>query len=437
MKKNYLKIKTALSIVMVFSAFALNAQTHITDRAGLEAMAKDTASVNPNSYVLDNDIDLAGAPWETAMNNFFGNLDGNGHKVLNMTITADASLEKIGLFHVIYGTIENLGIVNATINADRQAGVIAGAAVSPALILNCYVENSTITTAGEIVGGFAGLTYGLTVKSSYCDATTITGSAHVGGIIGHMNGGLIEDCHVDVTVIGTNIAAGGIVGWPHEAEGAIKRCYAKGIVKVKFAFVGGIVGVDDNPFKIEIIDCIAAQDSILVNDSIAVVPGGQRIIPNAGDSPNTTVTNCYGLTSIPGTTWGDDAAALDGANMTEAQFIDEVFFGDNLPDWDFGVFGDPVWKMTSVGPLLAWEDDPSTAIRFIKMDSKARVYSSYGKIYIKDAEENARVRFYSVSGALLKEAIIQSTIETYDIKGFLIIEINSPKARGTFKINNL
>ena len=427
MKKNYFISKIVMSTILLFGTLALSAQIHITDRAGLEAMADNDSA----SYVLDNDIDIAGADWVAF--GFNGTLDGKGFKILNLTITAG---ENIGLFSVLDndGVVKNLGFVNVNIAGSAKAGAIAGVCGS-ATISNCFVESGTVTTSGELVGGFSGLTYNLTVSGSYCKAN-VTGSAHVGGIIGHMNGGLVENCHVNAVVTGTNIAAGGIVGWPHEADGAIRNCYAKGKVITTHDFAGGIVGVDDNAFLIEITDCIAAQDSIITNDSIAVVPSGQRIIPNAGASPNTVVLNNYGLETLIGT-WGNDANGLDGANMTEAQFKDEAFFGDNLPNWDFGMFGGGVWKMTSVGPLLAWEDDPTTDIDIIKMTSKARVYSSYGKIYVKDAEENARVRFYSVNGALLKEAIIQSTIETYDIKGFLIIEINSPKARGTYKVNNL
>jgi len=430
MKTIYLSLKNGLIILMVLSAFALNAQTHITDRAGLEAMANNDSI----SYILDNDIDLAGAEWVCF--DFRGTLDGNGFSILNLTANAPGET-RVGFFKLLNagGVVKNLGFVNANITCASQAGIIAGAAAG-ASISKCFVESGSVTTSGELVGGFSGLTYGITVSESYCKAD-VTGSAHVGGIIGHMNGGLIEDCRVDAVIFGTNLAAGGIVGWPHEADGAIRRCYAKGKVGTTNAFSGGIAGVDDNPFQIEITDCIAAQDSIIVNDSVALVPAGQRIITNAGD-PNTVVMNNYGIETIPGT-WADDANGLDGANMTAAQFSDATFFADNLPNWDFGMFGDGVWQMTNNGPLLAWETDPAAAIHNSKKTLNAQVYSSTGKIYVKTQElSNAIIKFYSITGSLLHEATLTSSFETFEIinSGVLIVEIVSPKARETFKIVN-
>ena len=405
---------------MLLGSLTLSAQIHITDRAGLEAIA-DNDSVN---YVLDNDIDLSGADW--APFDFKGTLDGQGFRILNLTITAG---DRVGLFGILFGNVTDLGFANVNITAGSQAGAIAGLC-GAGVISKCFIESGTITTTGELVGGFSGLTYGLTVQNSYSNATVI-GSAHVGGIIGHMNGGLIENCHVDAVIYATNIASGGIVGWPKEADGIVKNCYAKGKVGAANGFAGGIAGVSDDPnFKIDVIDCIAAQDSI----TVAGAPGGSRIIGNAGGL--ITTTNNYALETIPGT-WTVDANGVDGANMTEADFKDANFFANSLPNWDFGMFGGGVWKMTSIGPLLDWESDPATAIHRLRTTSKAKVYSSNGKVYVKGAEKNSTIRIYNITGVLLQEVKVNSSVETFDTKGLVIIEVVSPEARGTYKVHSL
>jgi len=442
-KKNYFSLKNAFSALMLFGAFTLNAQTHITDRAGLEAIANDPGG----SYVLDNDIDLSGADWVRGDYVFYGTLDGNGHKILNMTINAD--YPEIGLFKKIANdgdndgpkTVKNLGFVNININStSNNVGAIAGTC-GPAIFENCWIESGTITTTGDLIGGFSGLTYGITVRKCYSYAN-VNGKGHVGGLIGHMNGGLIEDCNVNANIKATQIAGGGIAGWEAEIAGEIRRCYAKGTVKVyDIGFGGGIVGVMDDAnsdHTLKITDCIAAQSVIqyIDGDGNVSISGCARIYSDAGKGI-VTPSNNYGLETIPGE-WGSIAAdGYDGANMTEAQFIDETFFADNLPSWGIGGFDESAWKMTTKGPMLVGQvDAPATAIRRTLSESKAQVYSSNGKIYVKGAEDNATIRFYNVTGMLLQETTVKSNLETFDFNGFVIIEVASPHARSTYKVCN-
>ncbi len=428
-QKLYLKMKTVLSIVMLFGALTLNAQTHIKDRAGLEAIADD----NFGSYVLDNDIDLAGADWVPI--EFNGTLNGNGHLIKNLTITDGTN--NAGLFGTLSSSvvISNLGFENVNIAGGTTVGTI-GAWCDHSIITNCFIKSGTITSPGDLVGGMFGLTYGITVSNCYSNAD-VSAKGHVGGIIGHMNGGLVEDCHVDADIRASQIAGGGIAGWEAEIPGIIRRCYAKGTVKTyDIGFGGGIVGVMDDAnaeHALEIIDCIAAQTVIQYKDSANA--GLTRITSNAGKGI-VTFTNNYALETIPGEIWTSDANGQDGANMTEEQFKDDTFFGDNLPDWDFGMFGDPVWKMTSSGPLLAWEEESTGILTMKRPASKAIVFANDSKVYVKGAEENATVRIFNTVGSLLHEAKINSSLESFDIKGFLIIEVVSPKARGIYKVNN-
>ncbi len=150
------------------------------------------------------------------------------------------------------------------------------------------------------------------------------------------------------------------------------------------------------------------------------------------------MVNSYGTT--PGD-WQDVGAdKQDGADMTEAEFKDATFFANNLPNWNFGGFVDPIWEMKADSPLLVNQITPPTlptAIHRLKTSSKANVYASNGKVYIKGAEKNSTIRIYNISGVLLQEIKVNSSVETFDTQGLLIIEVVSPEARGTYKVNSL
>ncbi len=441
-KKNYSMLKSALVAFMFLGTFALGAQTHITDRAGLEAIANDLTG----SYILDNDIDLSGADW-VPLGAFSGTLDGNGHKILNMTINV-ADNGEVGFFTKIdYGgdnsmTVKNLGFVNANVTCGKQnVGIIAGK-TGPATFDNCWVESGKVTGADWGVGSLVGNAYGITITKCYSYADVYGKAGHVGGLVGDLNGGKIEDSNYwgRVTNDSGAPASGGIVGWVHDTtwsplkENDISRCYARGIVEgINGGWAAtGIVGiddVDDANSPLTVTDCIAAQSSL--------TPVGNRVLVNFKGSQYIKVVNSYGTT--PGN-WQDvGAEKQDGADMTEEQFRDQTFYDNNLPNWIFESFDGNVWEMTNDGPLLVGQIAPPTlptAIRRLKENSNAKVYSSNGKIYVKGAEGNSTVRIYDVTGRLIEEKAIKSDNEIFENKGLLIIEVVSPGARGTYKVLN-
>ena len=67
------------------------------------------------------DLDLQGIDWEP-LPQFEGILDGNGHKISNLTIVKDTTdLGEIGLFRVFAGTVSNLELNRLL---DQQAYLI-------------------------------------------------------------------------------------------------------------------------------------------------------------------------------------------------------------------------------------------------------------------------------------------------------------------------
>lgn len=147
---------------------------------------------NPSgSYLLMNDIDLAGIDWTPF--SFSGKLDGNGYTILNLTAnrtgataadTYDGNMKQYetyfaGLFDVLRdGTISNLNLlgVNIAVNSDMPCflGGIAG-----------YMDHGTIS----------GCSVTATLELQAYDRMF-----GVGGIIGYGNG-VIENTYADVTLI--------------------------------------------------------------------------------------------------------------------------------------------------------------------------------------------------------------------------------------------
>lgn len=135
-------------------------------------------------FRLETDLTLTD-PWEPIGSSeiqdemFSGSLDGNGHKISNLTIS----------------------------NRDRYAGLFA------------YI--------------FGGAVRNLSVD------VNIQGKSDVGGIAGHLEGGQIENCTATGLVAADSTNAGGIVG---TNSGDIRNCLSAVYVAEAMSYAGGIAG---------------------------------------------------------------------------------------------------------------------------------------------------------------------------------------------------
>lgn len=147
----------------------------------------------PNgSYILMNDIDMAGESWKPL--DFYGVLDGNGKSILNLDITSvgdatrttyDGNYKEYDTsFAGFFGVLENASVMNLSllgIHADVDndnpcfVGTIAGWADGSS-IQNCKIE------------GYAGLDVNAKMFG-------------VGGIVGYGGNGSIKNTDADVTLV--------------------------------------------------------------------------------------------------------------------------------------------------------------------------------------------------------------------------------------------
>lgn len=189
------------------------------------------------NYILMNDIDMSvdtaeggdydrGNGWEP-IQNFTGNFNGNGHRIIGMHIFGDMNRKDVGLFGSAKGSVTNLGIVDCDINVSntQYAGALVGyvgynsnRAYS---YTKCYITgNIQVQTSGEdYVGGMIG--YMDSYKTSY-----VVGQCYA-------------NCNVQVQTSGKD-CAGGMIGYAYDSRYLqMNSVYFAGNVGQNYAFVGG------------------------------------------------------------------------------------------------------------------------------------------------------------------------------------------------------
>ena len=179
--QGWLRIREGVCLLVVLILFAgakisvlADGDIEISTPDGLLEMAADPAG----SYILTDDIDMAGREWPPF--SFHGSLDGDGHAILNLSVkdtgeavrdTYDGNMKVYetsfaAMFDVLDGKVENLTLLNlqTDVETDRPcfAGSIAGY-MENAVIADCQVEGTLTLRAHEKmfgVGGIAGYGYG-------------------------------------------------------------------------------------------------------------------------------------------------------------------------------------------------------------------------------------------------------------------------------------
>ena len=245
--------------------------TPVTNATELRAMTSS------GSYILQNDIDMAGESW-TSKSSFSGILDGNGKTISNLS-------KKLFTNLVIGAEIHDLTLDNFNVSGTEQVGALAGKAYKTCLLVNITISNSTITgdshvgaligelyraqdayifncsiincdiIGGDGVGSLIGTLYQENLATGpvsvvSCSATggSVTGtSTGLGGFIGSVSGNsqtddvTIHSCHstVDVTCTSTDgYEVGGFLG-----EAAIYLAGTKSSVKLISCYSTGDVDV--------------------------------------------------------------------------------------------------------------------------------------------------------------------------------------------------
>ena len=257
---------------MLAGATAALAATRITTRAELAAITNNLAG----AYELGCDIDLAGEPWTPIGNSFHkftGSLDGCGHVISNLTVTADSS-NYVGLFGYLgsSGTdarVANLRIANATVSGRSYVGTLAGCA-EDATVTNCSVVGATVMATGGPNYGRAGGLIGhikinCFVSRCFAIADVSAGSHHVGGFIGVIDDDnhapcVVSNCFSVGSVSSTANCVGGFIGYVTGGHGSgsfVFDCYTVARAHGSDS-VGGFFGKLEQNCKVTLARCYTA-----------------------------------------------------------------------------------------------------------------------------------------------------------------------------------
>ena len=209
--------------------------------------------------VLTADIDLGGRLWApiasstmfrsgsfsvngTTNTSYSGIFDGQGHIISNFKIRTNSDELTSGLFGAVTGTIENLGIVNASFDNggayDGRFGALCGLLVkdsftkTAATIQNCYVVGSSIAATRRIAGTVCGANYGGTIEDCYECGNTVTAHERIGHLVGDNHNdydyrpmtGTVTNCYSDTKLAGTQggtVNGGGVKDAEEFASGEV------------------------------------------------------------------------------------------------------------------------------------------------------------------------------------------------------------------------
>lgn len=228
------------------------------------------ASAGTTVYAeLINDIDLSVfANWTPIdASTRYIHFEGNNNKVSNLAITSGTYC---GLFSILYGTVQNLTIENASISGvSKASGILAGYICSNnGYSIGCTIDNVTISGTNSLNGGsqycgaIAGVigkhktnTFPVSISNIEISGLTVTSSQSCGGLLGYTQ---YETCtnrtlSIDeVDIINSSIATtgagkcvGGLIGVLDDPSADIDNIDIKGTNVsglTKALAVGGIVG---------------------------------------------------------------------------------------------------------------------------------------------------------------------------------------------------
>lgn len=239
-------------------------------------------------FRLMEDIDLgayAGDDYPfigpSTANRFRGVFDGNGRTISNFTyVCPSAHHLHVGLFGTVdpEGRILNLGLIDPNVFAPECGLVGALAGFCQGTLINCYVENASVTGFHQ-VGGLVG-----DARAIYdCHASgSVTGHFVVGGLVGRAwQTAARSSATVDV-VAGS--ATGGLAGLN---EGVLMACFSDGSVSGEDR-VGGLAGGS----QYLVTDCYSACN----------VSGRDRVGGLLGmTSSNSVTARCFSTGRVTGT----------------------------------------------------------------------------------------------------------------------------------------
>ena len=283
-------------------------------------------------YVLTADIVLSEAgeggsnfaPLFSDEGMFGGTLDGQGHKIVNLTVYNTETFYS-GLFSCISasGSVTNLVLENASVSGTNYIGGIAGYALGA--VTDCTVSGSITYLGGNgykvFAGGIAGRAEA-SVDGCVTDLTVTVEDAraetNVGGIVGYLAYGGSQSepmtlrhsgsitVTVDTSVDGNNARVGGLIGYANTSVYLSSTSHHDDItVSARDTYLGGLIGAGDTNLT-----ACSTNGSLTAKAAYTSYAGG--LVGNG----SSTVTDSYATGDVTSTGNDSRAGGLVGEGNT-------------------------------------------------------------------------------------------------------------------------
>ena len=346
----------------------------------------DEIGTTKKYFKMVDDVDMTGVAW-VSLNNAgsFANIidfDGNNKTISNLTCNSGSYPSFAGVINGSYknvtfdhasitagnntsgvlagyigssnssvtGDCSGITVKNSTINEstkNRVGGIAGFVNVTSGEITNCHVNNVSVSSTAERIGGMFGQV-DATTSITNCTSinVTVAGSINIGGLIG-VGYGNVTNCSSSGSISSTNttnnadIALGGLVGFFQGAsskiskcsssvsinqtsngrdlgglvgkmcEGTIEKSYATGNVSGVQRNVGGLVGLITNTSNASAIINCYCTGNVKGNSYVGGLVGMY-------EKGSATIDNCYSTSKVETTQFlaGGVVGIISAADMT-------------------------------------------------------------------------------------------------------------------------
>lgn len=265
-------------------------------------------------FILMNDIDLSGVNWNPIGINsapFTGHLDGNGHKISNLTIDTSnyTNRSSFGLFgYISFATFEDLVIedfefTSENIEKTYYVGALAGIDLT---------DLSSSTNEEPLIKG-------ITTSGSYVVAKQSSSyPVYAGGLFGKVSFEIISNCKNFIGITNASYA-GGLVGTATKMMYALNSSNEGQINSTLYA--GGLLGKCGTAFyasessnKADITSVQAAGGLVGSVDYYAVI----TLCYNTGNITSTTDNTFLGAGGLIGCCYSTGGEALSSVEISES-----------------------------------------------------------------------------------------------------------------------
>lgn len=265
-------------------------------------------------FILMNDIDLTSVNWNPIGTNsapFTGHLDGNGHKISNLTIDTSnyTNRSSFNLFgYISFATIENLVIENFKFTSENiektyYVGALAGIDLT---------DLSSSTSEEPLIKG-------ITTSGSYVVAKQSSSyPMYAGGLFGKVSFERISNCKNFISITNASYA-GGLVGTATKTMYALNSSNEGQINSTLYA--GGLLGKCGTAFyasessnKADITSVQAAGGLVGSVNYYAVI----TLCYNTGNITSTTDNTSLGAGGLIGCCYFIGGEALPSVEISES-----------------------------------------------------------------------------------------------------------------------